>query len=81
MTQCGIEAAACGPLYIMCSFLAQQNYSWGFELRHRLSKFHEHVTLLPRLAQVIRLVGWPKLVKFFFFFIQRVVEHRGRGST
>ena len=31
----------------------------------------EHVTLLPKLAQVINLVGWPKLVNlcFFFFFL------------
>ena len=26
------------------------------------------MTVLPWLAQVISLVGWPKLVKFFFFF-------------
>ena len=39
-----------------------------YRLRDRLSEFHEHMTLLPWLAQVISLVGWPKLVKFFFFF-------------
>ena len=26
------------------------------------------MTLLPKLAQVISLVGWLKLVKFFFLF-------------
>ena len=28
-----------------------------------MSEFHEHMTVLPCLAQVISLVGWPKLVK------------------
>ena len=40
----------------------------GFALSHRLFGFHEHWTLLQYLAQVISLVGWPMLVKVFFFF-------------
>ena len=57
----------------MCSFLPQQdhlgalNYIQRFNNGYRLSKCHEHKTLLPCLAQVISLLGWPKLVKFFFF--------------
>ena len=33
-----------------------------------LFELHAHLTSLPWLAQVISLVGWPKLVNFFFFF-------------
>ena len=35
---------------------------------YRLSSFGEHVTSLSSFAQVISLAGWPKLVKFRFFF-------------
>ena len=55
--------------------------SWGLELCHRLSKSHEHLILLPRLAQVISLVGWPKHVKFFFFFIQQLVGEVAQPCT
>ena len=53
----------------MRSFFAQQDHLGGPELRYRLFELHAHLTSLPWLAQVISLVGWPKLVKFFFSYL------------
>ena len=40
--------------HTMRSFFAQQDH---FALRYRLSEFPEHMTSMPKLAQVISLVG------------------------
>lgn len=47
--RCSFEPAAAGLVtpHTMCSFLAQKVSCVGFELCHRRSRFHEHVTLLP----------------------------------
>ena len=38
---------------------------WGtFELRYRLSEFHEHAHMAHMTLLLFSLVGWPKLVKF-----------------
>ena len=58
------------PVLIPCTpFFAQQDHLGGIELRYRLSQFHEHLPSLPCLAQVLSLVGWPKLVQIFCFLL------------
>ena len=53
---------------IMRSFLAQQDHL--ADLNYVIDCLNNvHMSLLPGLAQVISLVGWPKLVQLLFFHL------------
>lgn len=52
----------------MCGLFCSAGSHEGIQTHHAMLRSHAHSVALPVVAQVIRLVGWPKPAVFLFLF-------------